>query len=220
VGVGFRTDWLGFGAVVGCGVVGVTFGVAEAVAVDAKDLALITTDVVDGALVDVPPTGVAAGRNTWVVGTADVRATLEVRVWVVCEVLAEGFHAGSSVALNDRSGSPAAGLAVGPVTVTAPTDCGPSNNWNTPMMPVRMNIVMSHNFQRCALAPIATAILSRAVGSRAVRSYSRARQVRPRSDGGPADPRRHLVEASLVELLGAAADVVRMDPYDPVDPRL
>jgi hypothetical protein len=174
--VGFSTDWLGFGAVVvafavvvaGLGVVVVALGCVDvAAAVVTTDFALTTGAFVVAAAVVAAVTctlgfvvcaagaRVVCATGALVVATTDFCATDLVRTAVDCESVADGCHAGSSVASTDRSGSAMEGAAVPPATVTAPTDFGPSNSWNTPMMPVRMNIVMSHSCQRFALTPTA-----------------------------------------------------------------
>ncbi len=165
--VGFAVVVAGFGVVVvawGCVVVGLA--VAEATCPE------ITGDFVDGAWLAV---GVATGAVRVVVcvaGTgfstsAGFATTVVVRLSLLSDGLADGCHAGRFVASADRSGSPTEGATTPPTTVTAPTDFGPSNNWNTPMMPVRMNIVMSHNCQRFGLTPIAILSLPRPRGPHA-----------------------------------------------------
>ena len=175
--IGFSTDWLGWGAVVvalavvvatwGAVVVTlgaevVTLGCVDDAAADVEtDFALITGDLVDGAWVaDWVETWVDTGAECVAAGvvlSGTVTTTgfweLAERASSVCDALADGTQAGSSVASMDRSGRPTEGFTAPPATVTAPADFGPSNNWNTPMMPVRMNIVMSHSCQRFAFTP-------------------------------------------------------------------
>lgn len=177
VGVGLSTDWLGFGTVVvafavvvaGFGAVVVTVGCVDVAAAEVvTDFALTTGAVVleaeavevaadvtctEGFVVWRVGAWVVCVTGAWVVATTGFCTTDEMRV--DCDALADGCHAGSSVASSDLSGSVTDGTAAPPATVTAPTDFGPSNSWNTPMMPVRMNIVMSHSCQRFALTPTA-----------------------------------------------------------------
>jgi hypothetical protein len=67
-----------------------------------------------------------------------------------------GVHAGSWVACSaaDRVGSATDELAAPPAIVTAPADSGPLDSWIIPMIPVSMNVVMSHNCQRRARTPM------------------------------------------------------------------
>jgi hypothetical protein len=67
-----------------------------------------------------------------------------------------GVHAGSWVACSvaERDGSATDELAAPPAIVTAPADSGPLNSWTIPMIPVSMNVVMSHNCQRRARTPM------------------------------------------------------------------
>jgi hypothetical protein len=176
VGVAETFGWV----VVAWGVVAVALGwVVVAAGVVDTDLAEITGALVVGA--DVVATvgrvlcADCVGAAVWgaaglVVTAAGRVATTVVRCGaLLCDSSAEGCHAGSSVARTERSGRAMEGFAAPPTTVTAPTDFGPSNNWNTPMMPVRMNIVMSHNCQRLALTPIAIVSLSRHGSSHATK---------------------------------------------------
>ena len=74
----------------------------------------------------------------------------------VALVSSVGVHAGSWVACSTavRVGSPTDELAPAPAIVTASADSGPFDNWIIPMIPVSMNVVMSHNCQRRARTPM------------------------------------------------------------------
>ena len=66
-----------------------------------------------------------------------------------------GVQAGSFVASSlPRAGIATDESAAPPAMVTAPADSGPLNSWIMPIMPVRMNVVMSHNCQRLARTPM------------------------------------------------------------------
>jgi hypothetical protein len=67
-----------------------------------------------------------------------------------------GAHAGSWVAwsADERVGRATDWFTDPPATMTAPTDSGPLNSWTIPIMPVRMNVVMSHNCQRLVRTPM------------------------------------------------------------------
>lgn len=158
--VAFGALVVGAGVVLGAVVVAVAFGAGAVV--DGTFRAL--TEVFDGAVV-----AGAAGAVVTVVGAAGgfgaALATTGRGALVVGAVVgsAVGCQDGSWVASTDdgRSGSVTDAVATAPpATVTASAACGPLMSWTIPMMPVRMNVVMSHNCQRFARTPIAVASLA------------------------------------------------------------
>jgi hypothetical protein len=122
--------------------------------------------VVDGSCVAcvlevVTAAGVVATAT--VVGRVVAAATIG--MLRVLESLSDGFtevassvgvHAGSCVACSvvERDGRATDWFAAPPAIVTAPADSGPLNSVIMPMMPVRMNVVISHSCHRLARTPM------------------------------------------------------------------
>ena len=74
-------------------------------------------------------------------------------VTALCVAVSDGCHAGSDVASTEGLATALVAVVAPPTTVTAPADFGASDNWNTPMMPVSTNIVMTHSCRRFTRAP-------------------------------------------------------------------
>ncbi len=125
-------------------------------------VALVT--LVDGSCVAcVREVVTAAGVVATVVGRVVAAATFGM-LWVleslsdgVADVASSvGVHAGSCVACSEteRDGRATDWLAAPPAIVTAPADSGALNSVIIPMMPVRMNVVISHSCHRLARTPM------------------------------------------------------------------